>query len=54
MRIKIEAAWGGGGREPVHVVYEDGRRVASFDDEAEAVQWVKDEYGIDDDEIESA
>lgn len=54
MRIRIEAAWGGTSREPVYVVYEDGRRVASFDDDAEAVQWAKDEYGVEEEEIESA
>ena len=43
--LKIESAWGGGGREPVIVVYEDGVRVASFDTEAEAESWVDEEYG---------
>lgn len=43
--LKIESAWGGGGREPVIVIYEDGRRVASFDTDAEAEAWVDDEYG---------
>lgn len=45
MSIRLEYAWGGNARPPVLVVYEDGRRVASFDSEEEARQWIADEYG---------
>ncbi len=45
MKLSQEYAWGGTSREPVIVIYEDGARVASFDTEAEADTWVREEYG---------
>lgn len=47
MKLHMEYAWGGTAREPVLVIYDDGRRVASFDTEAEADAWVREEYGDD-------
>lgn len=47
MTIHMEYAWGGTAREPILIIYDNGSRVASFEDEAEAAQWIADEYGID-------
>lgn len=52
MNISVEYAWAGNGRDPVLIVYENGARVASFDEEAEAWQWIADEYAIDPDTVE--
>ncbi len=45
MKLLQEYAWGGTSKEPVIVIREDGARVASFDTEAEADAWVREEYG---------
>ena len=47
MSVQMQYAWGGNAREPVTVIYEDGRRVASFDSEDEAIAWIREEYGDD-------
>lgn len=50
--ISMEYAWDGTAREPVLIIYDNGSRVASFEDEVEALQWIADEYGIDPDSVE--